>query len=44
MEDQITYQDVVTRLAPGGIDCERCVMNEEGRRGSTGESPRRPRY
>jgi hypothetical protein len=31
MEEQFTYQDVVARLAPCGIDCERCVRCEHGR-------------
>ena len=31
MEDEITYQAVVARLAPCGIDCERCVMYADGR-------------
>lgn len=31
MEGQITYEDVVIRLAPCGIDCERCAMCREGR-------------
>jgi len=31
MEREIGYQDVVARLAPCGIDCERCVRSEQGR-------------
>jgi hypothetical protein len=31
MAERITYQDVVDRLAPCGIDCERCVRYEKGR-------------
>jgi hypothetical protein len=31
MDEEITYQVVVERLAPCGIDCERCVMHEAGR-------------
>jgi hypothetical protein len=31
MEDRPTYQDIVERLAPCGLDCERCVRYEQGR-------------
>jgi hypothetical protein len=31
MEEQLTYQDIVARLAPCGLDCERCVMYAGGR-------------
>jgi hypothetical protein len=31
MESELAYQDVVARLAPCGLDCERCVMYAEGR-------------
>ena len=31
MENQVTYEQVVERLAPCGIDCERCVMFARGR-------------
>ena len=31
MDGAVTYGQVVSRLAPCGIDCERCVMAEEGR-------------
>jgi hypothetical protein len=31
MEDQLTREDVVERLAPCGIDCERCIMYGRGR-------------
>lgn len=31
MEARITYQEVVERLAPCGIDCERCVRYKDGR-------------
>ncbi len=31
MEERVTYQDVVARLAPCGLDCERCVMSAGGR-------------
>jgi Protein of unknown function (DUF3795) len=31
MEEQPTYQDIVERLAPCGIDCERCVRYDRGR-------------
>jgi len=31
METQVTYEQVVERLAPCGIDCERCVMCSRGR-------------
>jgi hypothetical protein len=29
--DRLTYQEIVERLAPCGIDCERCVMCARGR-------------
>jgi hypothetical protein len=31
MEERFTYEDIVERLAPCGLDCERCVMYAEGR-------------
>jgi hypothetical protein len=31
MDEEITYDSVVERLAPCGIDCERCVMYADGR-------------
>jgi hypothetical protein len=31
VDEEITYQMVVERLAPCGIDCERCVMYRDGR-------------
>ncbi|MBN1320343.1 MAG: DUF3795 domain-containing protein [Thermoleophilia bacterium] len=31
MERELTYQEVVERLAPCGIDCERCAMYAHGR-------------
>lgn len=31
MDGAVTYRQVVERLAPCGIDCERCVMYAEGR-------------
>jgi hypothetical protein len=30
MEESFTYDDVVSRLAPCGLDCERCVNYAEG--------------
>jgi len=30
MEETVTYQKVVNRLAPCGIDCERCVRYDKG--------------
>jgi hypothetical protein len=30
MEESVTYQEVVERLAPCGIDCERCARYESG--------------
>ena len=31
MEERLTREDIVQRLAPCGIDCERCVMYGRGR-------------
>lgn len=31
MNREFTYQEVVERLAPCGLDCERCVMYAKGR-------------
>ena len=31
MEIQVTYEQVVERLAPCGIDCDRCVRYENGK-------------
>lgn len=31
MDTMPTYQEIVERLAPCGIDCERCVMCSQGR-------------
>ena len=31
VEEEISYRTAVERLAPCGIDCERCVMYAEGR-------------
>jgi hypothetical protein len=31
MEEEITHEAVVERLAPCGIDCERCIMYADGR-------------
>jgi hypothetical protein len=31
MEGELAYHDVVARLAPCGLDCERCIMYAEGR-------------
>ena len=30
MEGQVTYEQVVERIAPCGIDCDRCVMYSRG--------------
>ena len=31
MKDRPAYEDIVARLAPCGLDCERCVRYERGR-------------
>lgn len=31
MEEEFQYADIVERLAPCGLDCERCVMYADGR-------------
>ena len=31
MEKQPEYRDILGRLAPCGLDCERCVMCAQGR-------------